>query len=1084
MGNTAPDPTLDTSDDPSDVAVGVARRLLIAGEAELTRAERRRRARLGRLIADPAGRELLFALTDQVLRIDEPSRAAERFAAIVREHESDALGPIDRGLLRAGAIVAPRLPRLVMPMVTRRIVAETRGVVLPADDPAFARHVRRRTEQGVRLNVNPLGEAILSDQEAEARLGAVLDRVRRPDVDYVSVKITSVVANLDPLAFEHSVELICDRLRTIYRASQAARPVTFVNLDMEEYRDLELSLESFTRVLDEPEFSAIDAGIVLQAYVPDSHGALERLGQWAVARRERGGGRTKVRIVKGANLAMERVESELHGWEQAPYATKAEVDASFKAMLESALRTEWADAIRVGVASHNVFDIAWAFVVADAADAGRRVEWEMLEGMAPAQARAVHEATGDLLLYAPVVATEDIDASIAYLSRRLDENTQPENFLRASFDLVVDSPAWTEQERRFRTSVADRSTITRERRRFPLPGADDAIFRNEPDTDFTDPSMRERATTAPLPQVDLTRVSDTDEIDRVIGRAADAFEAWREVPAVARTRLIQAAADVMRTRRFETLRVMADETGKTVHEADPEVSEAIDFAEYYAGPGVQLLERMVADGLTVSGRGVVTVIGPWNFPYAIPAGGVLAALSAGNTVILKPAPESVRVAALLVEQLHQAGVPRDVVQLVVCEDGPIGRHLVTHEGADTVVLTGSLATADLFRSWRPDLRLFGETSGKNAMVITATADLDLAIADLVQSAFGHAGQKCSAASLAIVEASVYDDPDFRRRLRDAVTSWRVGWPSDPATMMGPVIAPPAGPLERGLTVLEPGEEWLVEPMPLDDSGRLWSPGVRLGVTRGSWYHRTECFGPVLGLIRADDLDHAIDIQNDSDFGLTGGLHSLDPDEIEHWVERVEVGNAYVNRGTTGAVVQRQPFGGWKRSSVGPGTKAGGPNYLLQFARIEEAAPWAIDRVRSTYESAWRDEFSRDHDPSGLRAESNVLRYRPISRMVVRHDGTRHEDVSRLRIAAEVSGVPLVESDSHVVDDETFVQALRSDDRVRVLVTPPTALLQALIDAGVWFDTAPPSPHGRVELVKWVREQAVSRTLHRHGRLPD
>lgn len=1083
MGNAVrADHTVPHREASVDDAVALARRLLLAGEAELTASERRRRERLGRLIADPDGRELLFALTDQVLRIDDHRRAASRFSSIVGRHSSNALGPIDRLLLRAGALVAPWLPRIVMPLVTRRIVAETRGVVLPADDPAFARHVRKRAEQGVRLNVNPLGEAILSDAEADERLAMVLERIVRPDVDYVSLKITSVVANLDPFAFEQSVDRIADRLRTVYRAATNADPVTFVNLDMEEYRDLELSLASFMRVLDEDEFVGVDAGIVLQAYIPDSHEALERLGEWAVARRARGGGHVKVRLVKGANLAMERVESELHGWEQAPYPSKAEVDASFKAMLESALRPEWDDAVRIGVASHNVFDIAWALEVADAAGAHGRVDLEMLEGMAPAQARAVLAEVGDLLLYAPVVAREDIDASIAYLSRRLDENTQPENFLRASFDLVVDSPAWSEQERRFRTAVAERRTIGRERRRTPLPQADATTFRNEPYSDVTDPAVRDATEAATMPEPELVAVTDTDSIDRAVGRAADGLARWSRLDDDERRRVVRAAAAVMRRRRFETVRVMADETGKTMHEADPEVSEAIDFAEYYAGPCESLLSSLRTDGVDVTGRGVVAVVGPWNFPYAIPAGGVFAALAAGNAVVLKPAPESVRVAATLVEQLHEAGVPDDVVQLVVCEDGPVGQHLVTHDGIDTVVLTGSLATADLFRSWKPDLRLFAETSGKNALVITAAADLDLAIADLVQSAFGHAGQKCSAASLGIVETSVYDDPDFRRRLRDAVTSRRIGWPSDRATMMGPVIAPPSGPLLRGLTSLEPGEQWLVEPRRLDDSGRLWSPGVRLGVEPGSWFHRTECFGPVLGLMRADDLDHAIAIQNDSDFGLTGGLHSLDPAEIERWVDRVEVGNAYVNRGTTGAVVRRQPFGGWKRSSVGPGTKAGGPSYLLQFARIDD--DWPIERVRASYEAAWAAEFSREHDPSGLRAESNVLRYRPVSRVVARHDGTRPDMLERCRVAAAVTGVPLVESDARVVDESTFVSALRSDDRVRLLVPSDDGLLRSLVDSGVWFDPAEPCGHGRVELVKWVREQAVSRTLHRHGRLPE
>ena len=382
---------------------------------------------------------------------------------------------------------------------------------------------------------------------------------------------------------------------------------------------------------------------------------------------------------------------------------------------------------------------------------------------------------------------------------------------------------------------------------------------------------------------------------------------------------------------------MARETDKTVREGDPEVSEGIDMARW-AATSTHTLDELASDGVACVPLGVVLVAGPWNFPYAIPANGVVGAIAAGNAVILKPAPEALATAAELVRQLHEAGIPDDVVQLVRCPDDEVGRHLVTHEGVDAVVLTGSYDTARLFLDWKPSLRLLAETSGKNAMVITGAADVDLAIKDLVRSAFGHAGQKCSAASLAIVEAELLDDPHFLARLADAVRSLRVGPATDLATMVGPVIHPPDGPLRRALTRLDEGERWLVEPRLVGGDGRLWTPGVRVGVQPGSWFHRTECFGPVLGVMRAGDLDHAIELQNGTDFGLTGGLQSLDPAEIAHWLERVEVGNAYVNRHMTGAIVRRQPFGGWKRSSVGRGAKAGGPDDILRFVRPTVAGP--------------------------------------------------------------------------------------------------------------------------------------------------
>jgi RHH-type proline utilization regulon transcriptional repressor/proline dehydrogenase/delta 1-pyrroline-5-carboxylate dehydrogenase len=1084
----------------AEEAVVLARDLLRGALVDETSGERRRRLRLGRLLADPDGRDLVLALTDEVLRIDDHGRAAQRFDAIVHRHDVGALGRLDRTMLRAGARLATALPSVVMPLVVRRIKAETRGVVLPADDPALAAHIERRAAAGFDLNVNPLGEAILSDAEADERFGAVCRTVARPDVDYVSVKISAIVANLDVLAFDHSVRRVAERLRVLYRAADAATPRTFVNLDMEEYRDLELTVAAFMAVLDEDEFHGTDAGIVLQAYLPDSHAAAERLGSWAVERRRRGdggGGRIKVRVVKGANLAMELVDAEQHGWVAAPYGSKAEVDASYKALLDSLLRPEWSDAVRVGVASHNLFDVAWALIVGRETGARNRMDFEMLEGMAPAQARAVRASTDDLRMYSPVVAEDDFSASIAYLARRLDENTQPDNFLRALFTLQPDTPQFEAEAERFRVSVAERHGISTSRRRRAQPTDRLETFTNDPETDFTDPDARAAVAVA-MDRVEPPSTPVVDDDSVVAGLVARVADGARDHALDTRIGWLRSMAATMRAARFDTLAVMAKETGKTALEGDREVSEAIDFCAYYADQASRLGE-LAAAGFDVGGRGAVAVIGPWNFPYAIPAGGVAAALVAGNGVVLKPAPGAVGVGTLLAEQFWAAGVPRDVLQLLVCNDGPVGRALVEHPDVDTVVLTGSFATAAMFREWRPDLRLLAETSGKNSLVITAAADVDEAIADLVRSAFGHAGQKCSAASLAIVEASVYDSADFLPRLRDAVRSLRVGPATDPATMMGPLIAPPSGALERALTVLDDGETWLVAPHLLDTggdlAGRLWSPGVRIGVRPGSWFHRTECFGPVLGVMRADDLDHAIALQNDSDFGLTGGLHSLDDGEIARWLERIEVGNAYVNRGITGAVVRRQPFGGWKRSSVGGGCKAGGPGYVQQFASIRDrASVRGGDEVRVTdaaasYRRAWAEVFTAGHDPSGLRSESNVLHYQPLRIVLVRHDadgdGGPSSDVVLARAAAAVAGVTLIESDVGAESDEELlarIGGIEGLDRVRLLAPMSDAARRRCHDANIAIDESPPVSDGFVELYRWVREQSVSRSTHRHGRL--
>ncbi len=1061
----------------------LAAALLRRAAADTSRAERRRARRLGHLLGDPAGRELLFTLTDEVVRTEDDRRAMHRLDALVRGGVPKALGPVDRLGMHLAAAGGRVLPGAVARAVRARVRNETRGVILPAHDPAFARHLAARRAEGIDTNINLLGEAILGDDEADRRLDAVCTRIRRPDVQCVSVKISALCANLDVLAWDNSLHRIIERLRMVYRVAGATTPPTFVYLDMEEYRDLHLTVVAFRTVLDEPEFAALTGGIALQAYVPDSFAVLDELCEWARARRARGGAPVRVRIVKGANLAMEAVEAELTGWPQAPYLSKPEVDAHYKRMLDRAFDAARAGDLHVGVASHNLFDIAWALTLRAELGIEHAVEIEMLEGMAPAQSRSVRAVAGSLLLYTPVVDEREYSAAIAYLSRRLDENAAPENFLHALFSITPGSPSWINEQARFEGAVAARHDVStrprrnqdrrREQRRFDP----DAPFANEPDTDFTMPGNREwiashLATDASGAFPPL--LTHTDEIDAVVARANAAASAWAATSYGERRGLLTRAAEVMAARRGRTVAVMAHETAKVVREGDVEVSEAIDMARW-AASRTRVLERLARDGVATTPVGTVLVAGPWNFPYAIPTNGVVSALAAGNTVLCKPAPEAVATAAELVDQLHAAGVPSDVVQLVRCPDDEVGRHLVTHDGIDTVVLTGAYDTARLFLDWKPSMRLIAETSGKNALVVTGGADLDLAIRDLVRSAFSHSGQKCSAASLAVVEASLYDDQRFLARLADATRSLRVGPATDLATMMGPIVQPASGKLQRALTSLDSGEQWLVEPKLLDPDGRLWTPGVKVGVRPGSWFHRTECFGPVLGVMRARDLDDAIALQNAPEFGLTAGLHSLDPAEIEAWIDRVHAGNVYVNRHTTGAIVRRQPFGGWKHSAVGPGAKTGGPHDILRFVRFRDA------KLEGRFDLA----VLAPHDDAGLAAEANVLGYRPLTKVIVRPDpSTTRAELTTLERAARVSDVAIEIAGSDDVADTALAHriATSDSDRLRALGPINDALARACHEAGIAVDDTAVTSSSFVELARWHREQAISRTMHRHGRV--
>jgi RHH-type proline utilization regulon transcriptional repressor/proline dehydrogenase/delta 1-pyrroline-5-carboxylate dehydrogenase len=757
-----------------------------------------------------------------------------------------------------------------------------------------------------------------------------------------------------------------------------------------------------------------------------------------------------------------------------------------------------------------------------------------------------------------------------------------------------DSDAWRRQRDCFlaacqrQNEVSARPRRTQDRRT-EQPGAQyHQPFDNEPDTDWSLPAnqawikavierWQERAL-EPIPLqiggefvhspqqaegIDPSRphlvayryaLADPAHVEQALDVALEAQQTWsaRSI-AMRQAVLLEVAAELAR-RRGDLIGSMLLDGAKTVAEADPEVSEAIDFARYYA----QALDlgEAVAD-CAMTPLGVVVVTPPWNFPLSIPLGGVLAALMAGNAVILKPAPEAVLVGWQIAQTLWAAGVPPAALQFLPCPDNAVGQALITDPRTAAVILTGSIETSRLFQDWRPELLLFAETSGKNVLMVTAMADRDQAIKDLVRSAFSHNGQKCSAASLAILEAEVYDDATFRRQLQDAAASLAVGSTWELSSVITPLTQPPSPKLLRALTCLEPGETWLLEPQPIPlapgnggtltrapsadavagdppdpTTHRLWSPGIKLGVQPGSFFHTTECFGPVLGLIRAEDIEEALAFANAVPFGLTGGIHTLDDREIACWQDQIQVGNAYVNRSITGAIVRRQPFGGWKGSNVGPGAKAGGPNYVLQLGtwhqvdlptRQADPAPGVAavlercqhlsgdDRVRALWQAsarsyawAWQSHYCLEHDPSQILGELNLFRYRPVRGILVRVEtATALVPLVQVVLAALTCEAPLTVSLSPDRDDLDWlaelstVQTIVEDelslitrlnasdvvyDRLRALEPLSTTLRRALNAAGISVIDALVLANGRLELRYYLREQALSQTIHRYGNI--
>ncbi len=1127
----SPLPTHGDIDHLSERAIESAAALIEQAAQLRGRRDRANRTRFARLLKDPIAVAVTMSLTDEVMRMRSAAHGASALRRVAKKSSVHGFGLIDAIGLRIIALVSLIAPKIALHVVHRRVRIAASGIILPAEKQPLRSHLLRRSKVGARLNINVLGEAVLGKREADLRLNSIIEMIQRPEVNYASVKISAVTSQLVTIDHDGSVERVATQLRQLYRAALAQKK--FINLDMEDYADLAITVDVFKKVLLESEFGSMDAGIVLQAYLPESHSVFADLVAWSQIRHARSGGTIKVRLVKGANLAMERTEAELHGWTAAPYQSKSDVDASYARLIDVALHPSHAGAVRIGIASHNLFHLAWALEVAKERGVLDMIDIEMLEGMANAEALAIAKSTGKVLFYTPVTKRDDFSSAVAYLVRRLDENTAPENYLRASFEIEISGAGignsrFAEQRERFLRSVTERNSISTKSLRHDLhhqPDTSvriqDGVFINEPDGDPTlreyrrciEESLAVELVPRIIPVVvdgnemyDLELESGGDPsdgnaqwyqyalanaqlVDQAVAVAHRAQLGWEGIGATGRAEMLTRAAHLMAQRRASTIATMMRDAGKTSAEADPEISEAIDFAHFYAFQATTMIDSIQSTPL-----GVVLVVPPWNFPYAIPVGGVCAALAAGNAVILKPAPQTVATAWLIADQLWTAGVPRDVLQFLPTREDEVGKHLVTHDGVDAVILTGAYQTAVLFTSWKPDIRLLAETSGKNAILISASADIDAAIEDLVQSAFGHAGQKCSAASLAIVERSIYENPAFVRQLKDAVESLSVGAASQFSTVVGPIIGPPQGALLRALTHLDSGESWLVQPRQLDTHGYLWQPGVKLGVQPGSWSHRNEWFGPVLGVMCAPDFSTAIRWQNEVDFGLTAGLHALDVQECEVWIETVAAGNLYVNRGTTGAVVNRQPFGGWKKSSVGPTAKAGGRNYVPSL-RDWSPLHSAISAIESA--TIWWDEVgARSLDPAGLTVERNIHRYRPLhGEVIVRIDrSVTCESIEFVQWISSKTGTKTYWSadethqDCQGVNVESVQQMINrlqevTDGsgvaKVRVL-SQEKIPADLLLSMGISCDPRLLAQRGDIEMPRWLHEQSVSMTNHRYG----
>ncbi|PSB02807.1 L-glutamate gamma-semialdehyde dehydrogenase [Merismopedia glauca] len=921
-------------------------------------------------MSNPELRVQLFRLIDCLPALQSQPEIARHLQEYLVD-ESVELPSVLKGLLNfaqpeslPGQVAATTISKAVQTLAHKYIAGE--------NIPQVLKTLERLRKDKMAFTIDLLGEAVITEAEAKQYLNRYLELIEElalaaktwkkigliDEADgeslaqvQVSVKLTAFYSQFDALDAKGSQEIVSDRIRILLRRAQELGVAIHFDMEQSEYKDITLAI--LKDLLLEDEFrQRTNIGITIQAYLRDSEQDLLDIISWVKTR----GYPLTVRLVKGAYWDRETIKAAQKDWEQPVYNDKAETDLNFEKLTEILLTNH--QHLYAAIGSHNVRSQAHAIAVAQSLQVPQRAfEMQVLYGMGDKLAKVLADMGYRVRVYCPY---GELLPGMAYLIRRLLENTANSSFLRQN--------------------LADKSATELLSLPTPCRGATrcaptyNSPFPNVPDTDYAEVEARARSQQAfekvrqqlgktyfpiingkfePTAEIiDSVNPSNPTEIIGKVGlisieqaeqamqAAKAAFPKWKATPVSQRAAILRRAGELMTQRRDELAAWIVLEVGKPLVEADAEVSEAIDFCNYYASEMERLDLGSSYDVLgetnryTYQPRGIAVVISPWNFPLAIAAGMTVAALVTGNCTLLKPAEVSTVIAAKFAEILLEAGIPAGVFQYVPGKGSKAGAYLVQHPETHLIAFTGSqevgcwiYANAAILQPKQKHLkRVIAEMGGKNGLIVDESADLDQAVAGAVHSAFGYSGQKCSACSRVIVLDAVYDK--FVTRFVEATRSLNIGMAELPSTQVGPVIDDKAQAKIKEYIAIGKEEAELALEMIAPETGYFVPPTIFKNVPHTAQIAQEEIFGPVVAVIRASDFEEALEIANGTNYALTGGLYSRTPSHIQEAQERFEVGNLYINRGITGAIVSRQPFGGFKLSGVG--SKAGGPDYLLQF----------------------------------------------------------------------------------------------------------------------------------------------------------
>lgn len=1160
-----------SSEERKSLSIELCSLILADANLNMTSHEKKEYFLYSKLVNSIKSKAFISNLLDICFRSSSTRRIADQLQYLIFKFDiPKALSTISKIELLTFKFCGTFFPKLFIPYIINKVIKTFENNIIL--ESLLKSHVEKSRQEKIKLNIYSMGEKITGNIDAQNKLKSYIKFISDPTIDTISIKITALLPFILPENNENNINALTNELKKLFlevknnpiNHEDGSVSYKMIIFDAETYATFDLNIEVFKKVLEDPEFLCLPAGITLQSYLPDAFKAQKDLTNWALNRVNNGNAPIKITIVKGAYLSNEQIEASKKNWPQAPFLNKTQTDANFKKMIFFGIDENNIKAVSLGIATHNVFDISYALILQHEKEIFSNITFELFEGTITNIRRSIKKFNKNILVYCPVVQKNSYQNSISFLCRRIDEKTLPDNILSQIYNLNPESEKFQEQALLFIESLNEISSLPEESRRTQNRNTDSktkniiSVFDNEPITDFSLKQNREWANELikknknfqhdPIPIViggneildnkdgighDPSKpdhvlynycLATQENVQLAIETAKKFEDFWKNINLEKIKSLISSIAQEFRENRKTFIAAIMSDVGKTISEADSEISSTIDNLEYYK---IRIKKLISKEDLEWSSKGTFVVISSRNFPCSASATGIIAALITGNCVIFKPAPDAILPGWYIVNAMWKAGIPKEALQFINCTDDIADNALISDERISSVIITGKSQTAKNFMQLHPGLDLTAITNGKNTMIITAMSDRDQAIVDLVNSAFNYSGQKYGSTSIAILEAEVYDDKNFMLKLKDAAQSLLCGPQWSFNNTIIPLIQSPNKNLLKGLTELEKNEEWLLEPKQDKENPNLFSPGIKIGVTKNSFSFKTPFYGPILSVVRAEDFQNALEIANSLPFGLSAGLHSLDEREHFHWQEKVTVGNYYINRSMTNAIIRREPFGGCKESSYGHGFKEGGPNFLKgcmipkqvaipkgkeavnnyvnQLSPLLEKIDLSAEQLGLWYASIanyayWWKRMRHRRDPTKIIGQDNLFGYEPRDNITLRlTKNSNFLDTLRVFAAALTCNHNLIVSyDANEVDwipnnfplklinesEESLLHKVESGiiKRLRLIEkTPEHYYIKASI-SGCYIIDCPVLANGRCELLHYLREVTISYDYHRNGNL--